>query len=115
MEERVIDVIAKNGSGMLKADAVGVSGCSRFGKGALIVGVIDQRVALTMPAESGTSGLPIWRAVNAEGGHVQNGTHCSLRPEWSQPLKDNMEKFLNKTGNVPGVRLGRLDDAGPEL
>ncbi len=192
---RIIDVIAKNGSAMLKADAVGVSGCSRFGKGALIAGVIDQRVALTMPAESGTSGLPIWRGVNAEGGQtlanaygeqpwfadaflpfttsptkapldthelvamiaprglfimdnphianlgpksasvgalggaevykalgaganityysdVQNGTHCSLRPEWSQPLKDNIEKFLKKTGNAPGVMKISASAAG---
>jgi hypothetical protein len=183
---RVIDVIAKSGGSILKADAVGVSGCSRFGKGALIAGVIDQRVALTMPAESGTSGLPIWRNVNAEGGQtlanaygeqpwfgdefqpfltaptkapldthelvamvaprglfimdnphianlgplsasigaqagaevykalgagdaityysdVANGTHCSMRPEWSTPLKNNIERFLKKTGTAPGV------------
>ena len=183
---RVIDVIAKSGGSILKADAVGVSGCSRFGKGALIAGVIDQRVALTLPAESGTSGLPIWRNVNAEGGQtlanaygeqpwfgdefqpfltaptkapldthelvamvaprglfimdnphianlgpksasigaqagaevykalgagdaityysdVANGTHCSLRPEWSTPLKNNIERFLKKTGTAPGV------------
>jgi hypothetical protein len=163
-----------------------VSGCSRFGKGALIAGVIDQRVALTMPAESGTSGLPIWRGVNAEGGQtlsnaygeqpwfadafspfttsptkapldthelvamvaprglfimdnphianlgpksahaaalagaevykalgaadaityysdVQSGDHCSMRPEWSTPLKNNIERFLKKTGTAPGV------------
>ena len=55
---RIIDVIAKSGTGMLKADAVGVSGCSRFGKGAFIAGVIDQRIALTMPIESGTAGVP---------------------------------------------------------
>ena len=183
---RVIDVIAKSGGSILKADAVGVSGCSRFGKGALIAGVIDQRVALTMPAESGTSGLPIWRNVDAEGGqtlsnayneqpwfgdefqpflsaptkapldthelvamvaprglfimdnpHIANlgpksasigaqagaevykalgaadaityysdvadGTHCSMRPEWSTPLKNNIERFLKKTGTAPGV------------
>ena len=34
---------------------------------------------------------------------VQNGTHCSMRPEWSTPLKNNIEKFLKKTGNAPGV------------
>jgi hypothetical protein len=30
------------------------------------------------------------------------GTHCSARPEWVAPLKDNIEKFLKKTGNAPG-------------
>jgi len=196
---RIIDLIAKNGSSMLKADAVGVSGCSRFGKGAFIAGVIDQRVALTMPVESGTAGVPIWRGVNAEGGqtlssaygeqpwfadafspftssptkapldthelvamvaprglfimdnphianlgpksahvaalagaevykalgagdnityhsNVTNGNHCSARPEWVTPLRDNIQKFLKKTGNVPGAinahssATGKLSD-----
>jgi hypothetical protein len=34
---------------------------------------------------------------------VQNGTHCSMRPEWSAPLKSNIRKFLKKTGNDPGI------------
>jgi hypothetical protein len=34
---------------------------------------------------------------------VQNGTHCSMRPEWSTPLKNNIERFLKKTGTAPGV------------
>ena len=29
--------------------------------------------------------------------------HCSLRPEWSAPLRSNIQKFLKKTGNDPGV------------
>jgi hypothetical protein len=43
---------------------------------------------------------------------VQNGTHCSLRPEWSQPLKDNIEKSLKKTGNVLGVMKISASAAG---
>jgi hypothetical protein len=34
---------------------------------------------------------------------VQNGSHCSMRSEWSAPLKSNIEKLLTKTGNDPGV------------
>ena len=183
---RIIDVIAQSDGKILKADAVGVTGCSRFGKGAFLAGVFDQRVALTMPIESGTAGVPIWRGVPGEGAQslssaygeqpwfgdaftaftgsptkapldthelvamvaprglfimdnpfianlgpksahvaalagaevykalgagdnityysdVQNGTHCSLRPEWSAPLKNNIERFLKKTGTAPGV------------
>lgn len=65
---RIIDVIAQSGGSVLKADAMGVTGCSRFGKGAFVAGVFDQRIALTMPIESGTAGVPIFRGVNAEGG-----------------------------------------------
>lgn len=183
---RMIDVIEQSDGKLLKADAVGVTGCSRFGKGAFIAGAFDQRVALTMPIESGTGGVPIWRAIAQEGAQslssaygeqpwfgdafsaftgsptkapidtheiigmiaprglfimdnphianlgpksahsavlagaeiyealgagdnityhsdVQNGTHCSLRPEWSAPLRSNIQKFLKKTGNAAGA------------
>ena len=183
---RIIDVIAQSDGTLLKADAVAVTGCSRFGKGAFVAGAFDQRVALTMPIESGTAGVPIWRNVNKEGAQtlssaygeqpwfgdafsaftsdptkapldthetiamiaprglfimdnphitnlgpisahaasmagaevykalgaganityysdVQNGTHCSMRPEWVAPLKGNIEAFLKRTGTPAGV------------
>ncbi|MDT0343623.1 glucuronyl esterase domain-containing protein [Streptomyces litchfieldiae] len=40
---RIIDVIEQSGSNVLTADATGVTGCSRFGKGALVAGAFDQR------------------------------------------------------------------------
>jgi hypothetical protein len=64
---RIIDVIASSGGSILKASAVGVTGCSRFGKGAFVAGVFDQRVALTMPIESGSAGVPIFRGIPGEG------------------------------------------------
>ncbi|QFZ21274.1 glucuronyl esterase domain-containing protein [Saccharothrix syringae] len=67
---RIIDVIEASGGTTLRADGVGVTGCSRYGKAAFSVGVLDQRIALTMPIESGTAGLPIYRGVNAEGGQT---------------------------------------------
>jgi len=183
---RIIDVIAQSDGSVLKASAIGVTGCSRFGKGAFVIGVFDQRVALTMPIESGSAGVPIFRGIPGEGAQslssaygeqpwlgdafsaftssptklpidtheivamvaprglfimdnphianlgpksasvaalggaevykalgvgdnityysdVQNGSHCSMRPEWSQPLRSNIRKFLTKTGNDPGV------------
>ncbi len=64
---RIIDVIEASGGSVLAADATGVTGCSRFGKGAFVAGVFDQRIALTMPIESGTAGVPIFRGVPGEG------------------------------------------------
>jgi hypothetical protein len=64
---RIIDVIEQSGSTILRPDGVGVTGCSRFGKGAFVVGVFDQRIALTMPIESGTAGVPIFRGIPGEG------------------------------------------------
>jgi len=63
---RIIDVIAQSNGSILKADAMGVTGCSRFGKGAFVAGVFDQRVALTMPIESGSAGVPIFRGIPGE-------------------------------------------------
>jgi hypothetical protein len=196
---RIIDVIAQSDGKILKADGIGVTGCSRFGKGALAAGVFDQRIALTMPIESGSAGVPIWRGIPGEGAQslssaygeqpwfgdaftaftasptkapldthelvamvaprglfimdnphianlgpksahvaalagaevykalgagdnvtyysdVQNGSHCSQRPEWSAPLKSNIQRFLKTTGNSPGVikasakATGKLSD-----
>ena len=40
-----------------------MTGCSRYGKGAFIAGAFDERIALTLPVESGTAGVPIWRGI----------------------------------------------------
>ena len=43
-------------------DRIAVSGCSYAGKMALFAGAFDERVALTIPLESGGGGAPVWRA-----------------------------------------------------
>ncbi|KAB8166285.1 cellulose-binding protein [Streptomyces sp. 3MP-14] len=65
---RIIDVIEQSDGSVLRADATGVTGCSRFGKGAFVAGAFDQRIALTMPIESGTAGAPIFRGIPGENG-----------------------------------------------
>jgi len=64
---RIVDVVAQAGQGTLRVDAIAVTGCSRYGKGALAAGAFDERVALTIPIESGSGGIPVWRGVVAEG------------------------------------------------
>jgi hypothetical protein len=54
------------------------------------------------------AGAEIYKAIGAGDNityysAVQNGSHCSMRPEWSAPLKSNIQKFLTKTGNAPGM------------
>ncbi|MEV4483189.1 glucuronyl esterase domain-containing protein [Micromonospora coxensis] len=65
---RIIDVVEQSGGGILRADAMGVTGCSRYGKGAFAVGAFDQRIALTMPIESGSAGVPIFRGIPGDSG-----------------------------------------------
>jgi hypothetical protein len=183
---RILDVIESSGGNILKADATAVAGCSRFGKAAITIGAFDERIALTIPFESGSGGVPIWRGIPGEGAqspgsafgeqywlgdafgaftnsvnrlpvdthellamvaprgllildnpHIANlgprsahvaalagaevfaalgvgdnisyhssvadGAHCSARPEHQEPLRQNIRKFLLKTGDAPGV------------
>jgi hypothetical protein len=183
---RIIDVIEQSDGSVLEVEAMAVAGCSRFGKGAFAAGVLDQRIALTIPFESGSAGVPIYRGIPGEGAqtlssaygeqpwfgdafgdftsnpgklpidthelvamvaprgllildnpHIANlgpksahvaalggaevykalgvgdnisyhsavssGDHCSARPEHQEPLRQNIAKFLHKTGSEPGV------------
>ncbi|MEE1942413.1 cellulose binding domain-containing protein [Streptomyces sp. TRM 70361] len=65
---RIIDVIESSGGSVLRADATGVTGCSRYGKGAFVAGAFDQRIALTMPIESGSGGVGAFRSIARESG-----------------------------------------------
>jgi hypothetical protein len=67
---RMIDVIEASGSDIITPTGIGVHGCSRSGKGAFIAGAFDERVALTIPLESGMSGVAAFRYVVPEGGEV---------------------------------------------
>jgi hypothetical protein len=59
---RIIDVIEKN-PGIIDPYRLGVTGCSRWGKGAFVAGVLDNRIALTIPVESGIGGTVALRLV----------------------------------------------------
>ncbi|RKN45601.1 cellulose binding domain-containing protein [Streptomyces hoynatensis] len=93
---RIIDVIEQSDGSILRANATGVTGCSRFGKGAFVAGAFDQRIALTMPIESGTGGAPIFRGVPGESGSQPLSSAYSEQP-W---LGD---AFGSYTGNPAGL------------
>ncbi|MFG1962259.1 hypothetical protein [Nonomuraea sp. NPDC049028] len=65
---------------------------------AFVIGAFDQRIALTIPIESGSAlgagnNITYWS-------DIQDGNHCANRPEWRAPLQQNNQKFLLKTGNA---------------
>jgi hypothetical protein len=64
---RIIDVlVAEKEAGrndIIDPTAVGVTGCSRNGKGAFTIGAFDERIALGLPQESGTAGVSALRIV----------------------------------------------------
>ncbi|MFI7132622.1 cellulose binding domain-containing protein [Nonomuraea sp. NPDC050153] len=93
---RIIDVIEQSGGGILKADATGVTGCSRFGKGAFVIGAFDQRIALTMPIESGSAGVPIFRGIPGEG--AQSLSSAYGEQPW---LGDAFGSFTGSPARLP--------------
>lgn len=94
---RIIDVIEQSGGNILKADAVGVTGCSRYGKGAFAVGAFDQRIALTMPIESGTAGVPAYRSIAQESGAQPLSSGYSEQP-W---LGDAFSSYQSNPSGLP--------------
>jgi hypothetical protein len=89
-------VIEQSGGNILTADAIGVSGCSRFGKGAFTIGAFDQRIALTLPIESGSGGVPIWRGIPGEG--AQSPSSAYGETYW---LGDAFASFTNRVTALP--------------
>jgi hypothetical protein len=57
---RIIDLLEQSPT-VIDPYHVGVTGCSRNGKGAFAGGVFDNRIALTIPCESGIGGTPALR------------------------------------------------------
>lgn len=94
---RIIDVIEQSGGSVLKADATGVTGCSRYGKGAFAAGAFDQRIALTMPIESGSAGAPILRGIPGESGSQPLSSAYGEQP-W---LGDAFSSFTGNPANLP--------------
>lgn len=94
---RIIDVIEQSGGNLLKADATGVTGCSRFGKGAFVAGAFDQRIDLTMPIESGSGGAPVLRGIPGESGGQPLSSAYSEQP-W---LGDAFGSFTGNPATLP--------------
>ncbi len=63
---RILDVLQQDPS-VIDPFRVGVTGCSRLGKGAFVAGALDNRIALTIPIESGLGGTVGLRLVEVFG------------------------------------------------
>jgi hypothetical protein len=89
---RLIDAIETTPAANIDPRHIGVTGCSRNGKGALIVGAFDERIALTIAQESGSGGSAAWRVSDAQHSAGQNvqtlseitGENCWFRGSFNQ-------------------------------
>ncbi|KAK4178134.1 4-O-methyl-glucuronoyl methylesterase [Triangularia setosa] len=89
---RIIDALEQLGAAKtgINPSRLGVTGCSRNGKGAFVVGAFEKRIALTIPQESGGGGAACWRMMNQEiqrRGRPRNCCQCgAVEPGcWSDP------------------------------
>lgn len=85
---RLIDALQKTSDAKIDPTRLAVTGCSRNGKGALVCGAMDERIALTIPTESGAGGASSWRvadAILASGGNVQTARQIVQENTWLSP------------------------------
>ena len=107
---RVIDVLisekAAGRNNIIDPTAVGVTGCSRDGKGAFTVGAFDERIALGIPQESGT-GRRVGDANRehpAQGAERESGSVALQRREHGGGMvrKHLREHVHQQGGHDPG-------------
>jgi hypothetical protein len=71
---RIIDLLEQHPD-VIDPYRLGVTGCSRLGKGAFVAGLLDNRIALTLPFESGaggTVGLRLVKQLDPTGEYAYN-------------------------------------------
>ncbi|KAG7294292.1 hypothetical protein NEMBOFW57_004363 [Staphylotrichum longicolle] len=87
---RIIDALELLGAAKTKIDVgrLGVTGCSRNGKGALVAGAFDDRIGVVVPQEAGSGGPGCWRIVNdmkKNGTKVEDSTQIVQGDGWFTP------------------------------
>ena len=99
--DRMIDAIEKTPAANIDPNRLGVTGCSRWGKGALVCGAYDERIKLTIPQESGSGGAASWRVSDWQGSNGESvQTLCQLVTEnvW---MRANFNQFCGHTNKLP--------------
>lgn len=89
---RLIDALEKTPAARIDPTRLGITGCSRNGKGALAAGAFEERIKLTVPQEPGAGGAASWRVSDAQkaaGKNVQTlsqivGENVWFRSEFGQ-------------------------------
>lgn len=101
--DRLIDGLEQVGAAASGIDTkrLGVTGCSRNGKGAFVVGAFVQRIALTIPQESGAGGAACWRisdAQKASGANIQTAAEIIGEDPW---FSTNFNAYVKSITTMP--------------
>jgi len=116
---RVIDALAVTPEAGIDVHHLGVTGCSRLGKGALVAGAFDARIALVIPQESGSGGASNWRNA-AKDSEAQPLSSACTEAAWFRSSLCNYQYNVNGlptdhhflTGMVAPHGLLVLDNTG---
>jgi hypothetical protein len=124
---RLIDALENDPDAGIDVKHLGVTGCSRLGKAALAIGAFDERIALTIPQESGSGGASLWRVgaqVNRQKGKqfVQGLGSAATEGNWMISSFRNYDGRVDTlpfdqhmlTGMVAPRALLVIDNAGQE-
>ncbi|WP_437586181.1 glucuronyl esterase domain-containing protein [Sorangium sp. So ce1000] len=101
---RIIDALESTPDAQIDPKRLAITGCSRNGKGALMVGAMDSRFALTIPQESGSGGVAAWRVSEVDNmgrtgsAGVQNLTRTYGEQQW---FSKTIEQFGNAVTKLP--------------
>jgi len=97
---RLIDVLEQADGTVIDPSKLGVTGCSRNGKGAFAVGVFDERIALTIAHETSTGGVPVYRLVDIL--NTERTDHNYYGLNW---LSNDFEPFVYANNVSNAVKL----------
>ncbi|WP_437323445.1 glucuronyl esterase domain-containing protein [Sorangium sp. So ce381] len=101
---RIIDALESTPDAQIDPKRLAITGCSRNGKGALMVGAMDSRFALTIPQESGSGGVAAWRVSEVDNkgqtgsAGVQNLTRTYGEQKW---FSKTIEQFGSAVTKLP--------------
>ncbi|KAM7188945.1 hypothetical protein V8F20_010357 [Naviculisporaceae sp. PSN 640] len=100
---RVIDALElTQASTNIDPTRIGVTGCSRNGKGAFVAGALEPRIALTLPQESGSGGSACWRISdwqkNRNNQNVQTAQQIITENVW---FSTNFNSHVNNVNGLP--------------
>ena len=100
---RIIDALEKTPEAGIDVHHLAMTGCSRWGKGTLAVGAFDERIALTIPQESGSGGASLWRVgaqVNRQKGKqfVQGLNSAATEGKW---MISSFKNYDGKENTLP--------------
>ena len=100
---RIVDALEQLGPATTGIDTkkLAVTGCSRNGKGAMLAGAFDDRIALTLPQEGGSGAAGCWRLateLKRQGKDIEDANQIITGDGW---FARDFEPFAPKIDTLP--------------